>query len=248
MALNIWVRDTQSEETLKHAEEEEEAELELEPEEGEGLDDSPGNAEERFFEQAIKGLNLSAARALYGDSAAYLPILRSFVVHTPALLEKMPPLIEGALPDYAVMVHGLKGSCSTICAPETAEMARDLETAAKGGNVDFVRAHHGALEKAVLALVEELAGRLGAREREPAAGAGESRSAPDQALLERLAAAAGEYKTGEIEAILKELEQFRYEDGEDLVRWLREQADNFEYGEMQRRLKKYPAGEDLSGQ
>jgi signal transduction histidine kinase/DNA-binding NarL/FixJ family response regulator/HPt (histidine-containing phosphotransfer) domain-containing protein len=236
-ALNKWVRDTQSPETLKQAEQENHGQ-----EGKENPKDLPGDDDRRFFGQSIKGVDLDAARALYRDSAAYLPILRSFAAHIPPLLDEMSALVEGDLGQYAIKVHGLKGSCDTICAPETTGMARELETAAKAGDLDFIRAHHGALEKAALALAGELAERFGVRGREPPGGAGESRSAPDRALLGRLAAAASELRTGEIEEILKALEQFRYETGEDLVRWLREQTDNFEYGEIQGRLKEHLAG------
>jgi CheY-like chemotaxis protein/HPt (histidine-containing phosphotransfer) domain-containing protein len=228
MALNKWVRDTQSPETLEQAEQES-----GEPEKAVGADDR------RFFELPVKGLDLAAAEALYGNAAAYLPILKSFVVHIPLLLDEMSALVEGDLGQYAIKVHGLKGSCDTICAPETTGMARELEAAAKGGDLDFIRAHHGTLEKAVRALGGELAERLGAWEKEQPAGDRESRSAPDRALLGRLAAAASEHKTSEIEAILKELEQFRYEDGEDLVLWLREQTDTFNYEAIKNRLESF---------
>jgi hypothetical protein len=37
-----------------------------------------------------------------------------------------------------------------------------------------------------------------------------------------------------------ELEQYRYETGEDLIRWLREQAENFDYDAMHKRLENLP--------
>jgi hypothetical protein len=43
-----------------------------------------------------------------------------------------------------------------------------------------------------------------------------------------------------IEELLQELEAYRYERGEELIRWLREQAENFEYDAMLRRLKELP--------
>jgi HPt (histidine-containing phosphotransfer) domain-containing protein len=176
---------------------------------------------------------------LYGNGAAYMPVLKSFAAHIPALLEELPPLIEGDLRQYAIKVHGLKGSCGTICAPEAAAMARDLETAAEAGDTSFVRARHGALEKEVKALAAELAARIteweAARPEQPR----ERKPAPDRALLERLAIACSEYRADEIEGILGELEQPRYETGGELVQWLREQAVNFEYDAIQNRLKDF---------
>jgi hypothetical protein len=52
-----------------------------------------------------------------------------------------------------------------------------------------------------------------------------------------LNSAAAEFNSTVTEEALGELEQYQYERGEDLVAWLREQAENFDYDAMHRRLK-----------
>jgi MFS superfamily sulfate permease-like transporter len=64
----------------------------------------------------------------------------------------------------------------------------------------------------------------------------ERRGEPERALLARLSAAAGQFNANETEEILEELEQYHYEKGGDLIRWLREQAENFDYDAMHTRL------------
>jgi CheY-like chemotaxis protein/HPt (histidine-containing phosphotransfer) domain-containing protein len=232
MALNKWVRDKQSEETLREAEEERR--------ESDGKSEGSNNL--RFFDQAVKGIDLSAARILYENSiTTYMPVLKSFVTHTPGLLKIMPGLIEERLEEYAVKVHGLKGSCATICATEAAALARDLENASKEGDRNYVKTHHGALEKAVEGLTAELGVRISEWEAVQPETIKEQKREPDEELLRRLAVASLEYRTNIIEEILGELGQFRYERGEEMVRWLREQADNFEYDAIHKKLESFLA-------
>jgi CheY-like chemotaxis protein/HPt (histidine-containing phosphotransfer) domain-containing protein len=238
MALNKWVRDKQSEETLKQADEE----ARKQEQEKADIPEAAGSDDRLFFEQPIRGIDLEAAGSLYGNSVAtYMPVLKSFVTHTPVLLKEISALIEEDLPQYAIKVHGLKGSCGTVCAPRAAELARGLETAAKAGDLDFVRAHHGEMEQSVRDLTEELTVRLVEWEADRAERPGEQKPAPDRDLLRRLAAASSEYRTNEIEEILGVLGQFRYEAGGELVEWLREQADHFNYEAIKNRLESFLA-------
>ncbi|MDR2094732.1 MAG: response regulator [Treponema sp.] len=239
MTLNKWVRDKQSVETLKKAEQEKQEQVQVQ-EKAEASNDTAG-IDYQFLE-SIRGINLPTAKTLYGNNlAAYMPVIKSFVTHIPVLLNEMPALIEGALPEYAIKVHGIKGSCGTICAPEIAAMARDLETASKGGDVNFVRTHHGALEIAVQALTAELTAKIAEWKAVQPETIRKQKTAPDRELLQNLSVVSSEYRTNEIEKIVGELEQFRYETGEELVRWLREQADNFEYDAIHQRLEKFLA-------
>jgi hypothetical protein len=45
-----------------------------------------------------------------------------------------------------------------------------------------------------------------------------------------------------VEEVLGEIEQYRYERGEGLVKWLREQAENFDYDTIHRRLEEISEG------
>jgi MFS superfamily sulfate permease-like transporter len=59
-------------------------------------------------------------------------------------------------------------------------------------------------------------------------------------LLARLKDAAGFFNSTQIEEILKELEKSRYENGEEVIRQLRRQADNFDYDAMLETLRALP--------
>jgi HPt (histidine-containing phosphotransfer) domain-containing protein len=237
MVLNRWIRDKQSEETLKDAEK-----RNLERREaGGGFIEGQLDAEgEWLLEHPAEGIDFASGLALYGNNgAAYLPILRSFITNTPGLLEKMDGHVESSLPDYAIEVHGLKGTCNAIGAKGTAEAARELEFAAKEGNIGLVRRKHGALRREAL----ELTGRLTVLLEEWDAGRAEEekerRAEPERALLVRLLAAAGEFNSNAAEDVLGDLKRYRYERGEELIEWLWEQAENFDYEAMRKRLEEF---------
>jgi CheY-like chemotaxis protein len=227
--LNQWIRGRQSEGTPRPAEA---GDFELS--EAAEEDEAAGRW---FSDHPVEGVDFAAMRKLYGGGSAIISTLRSFVTHTPSLLEKMAVHLELSLPDYAIEVHGLKGACGAICAGEDASLARELESAAKEGSLAAVRSRHGELEEKIRALLDNLAVLLA--EWDSRRPPGEKRVEPDRELLFRLSAAAGEFNSGKVEEILGELEGYRYETGEDLVARLRGQAEVFDYEALRQDLEEY---------
>jgi hypothetical protein len=118
-------------------------------------------------------------------------------------------------------------------------LARELEFGMKEGNIKMVKSRHGELVEKVRRLTESIrelveewdAGRPGEdRER---------REQPDRELLRKLSEATAAFNSNETEEALGELERWSYERGEDLIRWLREQAENFDYDAMHKRLEEF---------
>jgi signal transduction histidine kinase/FixJ family two-component response regulator/HPt (histidine-containing phosphotransfer) domain-containing protein len=235
MVLNQWIRDKQSEETLQEAENQNLARAEAMC--NWGQIDAEG---EWLWQHPVEGIDFMAAMILYGNSgAAYMPILKSFVSHTPLLLEQMDIHLAASSPDYAVEVHGLKGTCNAIGAGGIAEAARELEFASKEGNFDLVRRKHGTLREQALELTERLKTLLEEWEVSRPGEQKERREKPDRELLRKLSEAAAAFNSNETEAILEKLEQYCYEREEDLIQWLREQAENFDYEAMRKRLEEF---------
>jgi HPt (histidine-containing phosphotransfer) domain-containing protein len=142
---------------------------------------------------------------------------------------------ENTLANYAVLVHGVKGSSRSIGAEDIGRDAEALELAAKKGNLGFVLTNNDAfLEKtarfikALQAALEEFV--RGTREPR------ERRSAPDEELLNALGAAAAVFDVDTAEEVLSRLEAFDYEKGGDLVAWLREQLDTSGFANITGRL------------
>jgi signal transduction histidine kinase/DNA-binding NarL/FixJ family response regulator len=237
MVLNHWIRDTQNEETLIKAENQarERAVRGQGPEAG----GETGNESRWLLEHPVEGVDIGTALTLYGGGAALIPILKSFVTHTPGLITRMDRYLETSLADYSVEVHGLKGICNAICAGETAELAKKLEFASREGEEDVVRAGHGELRRQALELTEGLGGLLEEWDASRPEGEKEWRAEPERELLVRLSAAAAEFNSRDTEEILEELERYRYERGEDLIRRLREQAENFDYEAIHKELEEF---------
>jgi PAS domain S-box-containing protein len=232
VALNTWVRNKQSEETLRLAELEQAGQ---DPQEAEGW----GGVLEG---QYLDGVDLVMGTERYNGEAVYLDILRSYWIHTPPLLEKLRNPSPETLGEYTVAVHGLKGSSYGICANSVGKEAEDLEAAARGGDLETVLADTGPLVETVKLLLLDLEGLI----QKAAASRKAQRLAPfpDPGLLSRLLDAVRRYRTSSIEEILRELESFEYEAGGELVVWLREQMDNLEYDMIRERLEAAGKGTD----
>jgi signal transduction histidine kinase/FixJ family two-component response regulator/HPt (histidine-containing phosphotransfer) domain-containing protein len=240
IVLNQWVRDIQNEETLQEAESQARKRAETAGRKG-GRDAAGGGKESRWLmEHSVEGVDFDEALRLYGgDGGAFMPILKSFVTHTPSLIDKMDAHLDTSLSEYAVEAHGFKGTCNAICASEAAELAKKLEYASKEGKEDFVKARHGKLRRLALGLTERLKEVVEGWEAYSSSEEKEWRSEPDRELLARLSAATGEFNSNITEEVLGKLEQYRYENDEELIRWLREQAENFDYDSMHRRLEEF---------
>jgi PAS domain S-box-containing protein len=234
IVLNQWIRDKQNEDTLKEAENQA-----MERTQKPSLEN---DAEGKWLlEHPVEGIDFNAALILYGNSgAAYIPILKSFVAHTPPLLEKMDKDLEASPPDYLIAVHGLKGTCNAIGAVETGALARELEFGMKEGNIKMVKSRHGELVKKARGLTEELNKLLTEWELSRPAEDKERRAEPDRDLLKKLSEATATFNSNETEEALGELERYRYEKGEELIQWLREQAEIFDYDAIHRRLEALP--------
>lgn len=226
--LNTWVRNKQTRETLEQAE----LQRAVRAENRETA--SPG-----FFDGlAIKGIDLAAGRERYATDGIFLEIIRSYCIHTPALLEKIR-CFPGDNPDqYTITVHGLKGSSYSICANEAGDYAAALEIAARAKDVETIRAKNGGFIKTVETLLSGLNELLAKIEK---GGTKKQRACtPDHFLLLRLLEACKQYKPiTEIERTVMELEKYEYDSGGELVSWLREQLDNLEYDAIRNRLENH---------
>jgi signal transduction histidine kinase/DNA-binding NarL/FixJ family response regulator len=225
LTLNAWIRNKQSEETLKRAEEEWAAKAE----------NRTGPPAGIFDGLWMEGIDLADGRERYNSDAAFLEIIRSYCVHTPDLLEKIRRFSVKNLHQYAVNVHGLKGSSYGICANEIGKYAEAMEMAAKAEDIETIKEKNGGLiektEKLLKSLNEILQNNDQKKEKPRAA-------APNQSLLIKLLEGCKRYKLALMEEALTELEKYNYDTGGELVTWLRNEFDNLEYDNIRERLEK----------
>ncbi|MDR1693086.1 MAG: cache domain-containing protein [Oscillospiraceae bacterium] len=177
----------------------------------------------------VRGLDIeSALERFNGDSAVLFDVLRSYAAGTRPLLQKLrEDLAAGDMGNYAVTVHGIKGSSFGITASEVGKKAEALEKAAKAGDTEAVRAGHPVFEVLVSELLgglDDLLNKIGLDK--PVA------AAPDPETLRELRRACEVFDMDGVDNAMEKLEAFRYERGGDLVRWLREQVGNMAFEEI----------------
>jgi HPt (histidine-containing phosphotransfer) domain-containing protein len=89
----------------------------------------------------ISGIDVKKGLALYDDEEdIYLIVLKSYATNTPTTLDKIRSVSQETLSDYAIRVHGLKGTSANIGAVKLQEAALELEKMSKAGNLDGVLA------------------------------------------------------------------------------------------------------------
>jgi HPt (histidine-containing phosphotransfer) domain-containing protein len=157
--------------------------------------------------------------------------LRSYVVHTPPLLTAAQAV--ESLADYAITVHGIKGSSYGISANDIGQQAEQLEHAAKAGNAEFVKRENEGFIGAAGQFITNLTRLLDVLEEQIQKP---RRAAPDPVLLARIRDAAEQYDISGLDHAMEELEQCVYERDAELIPWLREQIDKSEFEEIITRL------------
>jgi hypothetical protein len=169
-----------------------------------------------------------------GDGESYMDVLKSYASNTPPLLEKaLNFATEGGLPEYAIIVHGIKSSSRSIGAEMTGGRAEALEHAAKAGDIAFVRLNNDAFIQAAQKLASEMSVMLSSFEEE---NPKPKKAAPDAGVLANLLRSCEEYDIDGVDEAMAELEGFEYESGAELVGWLREQVSVMGFKQMAERL------------
>jgi PAS domain S-box-containing protein len=183
----------------------------------------------------IPGVDTEKGISLYaGEMDIYLPLLRSYASNTPGILDKLRNVSPETLPDYVIAVHGLKGISASIGAQAIRDAALNLETISRAGDLGGVLALNDKLIKDTETLVANLKAWL---ERYDSRNAKPRLKAPDRELLEKLRQSCENYDMGGIDQAMSELESTNYEEGAELLAWLRERIDVSELAEAAERLR-----------
>ncbi|MDR1702756.1 MAG: response regulator [Sporomusaceae bacterium] len=92
-----------------------------------------------------------------GDETVFIGILRSYAKNTRTILNNLlNSLATGNLEEYAIAIHGIKGSSYAILAQKAGKMAEELEAAAKAENLAAVQAGHAIFHELAQMLLSEI--------------------------------------------------------------------------------------------
>jgi len=210
---------------------------------------------------SIEGLDINDALSRVNHSGKiYLRIVHSFSQNMPKLLDDLAVVSKETLPDYAIRVHGVKGSCYGIGSVACGDAAFALEKASKAGDWATVEQNNGtfiALVKKLITDLEALEARVEASPAPTSGTAADNDSfdgeglvaatqpdaaklaaatQPDAAKLAALLEATKNYDLELMRSIIEDLENSTCSHGSELVTWLREQLNSFAYDKIIERL------------
>jgi signal transduction histidine kinase/AmiR/NasT family two-component response regulator len=182
----------------------------------------------------IPGLDVSKGiKRFSNDEESYLYILRSYVKNTPGLLASVKAVTEEKLADYAIVVHGIKGSSRGICAEPLGDKAEALEHAAKAGDFAFVEANNSFFIEETEKLINDLTGMFRQMTSDEVIP---QKDKPDREMLERLLTACDNFEINTIETVMKEIEGYEYKSDDGLAAWLRENVDQMNFTDIKEKL------------
>ena len=234
--IRQWVRDKELEKTL--------TDLRIEVDGQEFLDMRSGQerrvlatrrsgVDRRKSGPNIPGLRMSKGLERFGGAESYYEVLLSYVKNTPALLDQMRGVEKQTLADYAVIIHGIKGSSRSVCAEELGDCAEQLEHAAKAGDFAFVSEQNESFIQATEKLIAEVSTMLQSiAKKNPKP----LKTQPDQNILAALLTACQDFDIDGVDAAMAELESYDYEAEADLIIWIREKVGVMGFQQIAERL------------
>jgi HPt (histidine-containing phosphotransfer) domain-containing protein len=105
----------------------------------------------------IPGLNPDVCLGLFNnDLDDYIKFITFFADNTLTKLESIKTISSDSLHDYAVVVHGIKGSCAWIGADKIKKAAEELEKLALAGDLDTVLIKNPSFIQCVTTLIENI--------------------------------------------------------------------------------------------
>jgi len=194
---------------------------------------------------AISGLDIPEALARMGNNPKlYMRIIHSFVSNMPTNLESLATstINAGTLPDYAIRIHGAKGSCYGIGANAVGDLARELEIAAKAGDLDTcLRDNDNFILRTQELLIELEAMEARIEELENSAGGRAQANKPDTQKLRALLVATQSYDINEMSTLVDELLSVQYLEGNDTVMRIKQAFGAFDYQAIEEIIAAYLA-------
>ncbi|GHT78335.1 hypothetical protein FACS1894104_1380 [Actinomycetota bacterium] len=182
----------------------------------------------------LDGIDVQALLERFADDKDdVLQVLESYHRNTPELLKTVSRPTKDNLSDYAIAVHGIKGSSRSVCAEDIGKQAEALELAAKASDLEFVEQNNQALLTSVDALLAELAAFLQtmqAQDDKPVV------LSPDPELLEKLTAACDAFNMDEADELVVLLDSNRYQSGQEMVDLLKEQINGSDFDAAQKTI------------
>jgi len=199
-----------------------------------GASEQPVEAVSLLQGETIPGLDLAKGfKRFGGDESAYVHIMRTFTLNTRKLLDFIESVGKDDIEEYEIKVHSMRGSCGSICASELADMATELEKAAKDRDWDYISTHNKPFADGVRNLINDLEDFLVSLDSRIQK---QTKEKPDTEALERLQIACTNYDMDGVDAVMEELSAYSYESDDGLIDWLHENIEMMNFPEVVEKL------------
>jgi len=184
----------------------------------------------------VAGLNIPDGLKRYNDDkATYLKVLHLYATNVSSMLNSMETVSEDKLANYEITVHGIKGASLDIFAEQLGKSAKDLEMAAKSGDLSYIMANNAQFIESARKLISELESALSAIDAE---NPKPKKEKPDPEVLSELLNACKSYDMDVADAAIEEIEKYQYTADDGLASWLRENIDMMNFTQIVHKLSK----------
>lgn len=194
-------------------------------------------------ETQIDGLDIPDALARMGNSAKlYMRIIHSFTTNMPDNLSELATNSINAetLGDYAIRIHGAKGSCYGIGANKMGDIAKTLEMAAKAGDLQTCLDTNDSFVLGTETLINELEALEAKIEAaESSQGGKQQAEKPDTLKLAALLTATQNFDIDQMGSLVEELTSTEYAQGGDVVAKIKQSFDAFDYQAIEEAIASY---------
>ncbi|MCL2807997.1 MAG: hypothetical protein FWD27_07590 [Coriobacteriia bacterium] len=197
-------------------------------------------------ETHISGLDIPGAVLRMGNNPKlYMRIIHSFVANMPGNLVDLATgsITMEALEHYGIKIHGAKGSCYGIGATAVGDLAKELEIAAKHGDIEYCMSNNEGFITSTLELIEELKALEERVEALETGATGKPQAdKPDAAKLKSLLTATQEFNINAINELVEELNNTLYAQGGEVIAKIKEASDAYDYQTIEETITAFLEG------
>ena len=191
-------------------------------------------------ETNILGLDIPDALARMGNNPKlYMRIIDSYINNMPGNLDDLATstITAETLPDYAIRIHGAKGSCYGIGANAVGDRAKALEMASKAGDLNTCLQDNDSFIASVNELLEDLKD-LKAKVEAPE-GSKAQEDKPSAAKLAALLTATQNFDIDQMGRLVEELSSVSYANDNAVVEKIKLSFDAFDYQAIEEAIAAY---------
>ena len=189
---------------------------------------------DKLINHKIPGIDIvNGLERYYNKADVYLNVLHSYVSNVNFLLENLEYQMENDINNYIVSVHGIKGASYSVFADNLSETAEKLENAAENNDYELISRETPAFMKNAKSLMDKLMELIEKLENENPKPV---KAVPDKDVLSRLCDACKLYDIRKAEEAMAEIDEFKYQQDNGLVDWLRERVNIMQYKQIIEKL------------